>query len=68
MVVGSRILRRSSTSGVDSVATSVPLIHDEEVAPLRVALKKRLAVKKEVPTVQPVGASSDIVCGLPHAR
>lgn len=66
VVVGSRILRRLSLGGRDG-NTGVPLIHGEEVGPLRLAIKRRFPGRKDPPPALPSG-DGEAFCGVPHAR
>lgn len=67
LVVGSGVLRSSSSFEHERVV-GVPLIHDEEVGPLRIAIKKRFPVKKDPPS-SPLGEDvGEGACGVPMAR
>ncbi|CAM9296448.1 unnamed protein product, partial [Sphacelaria rigidula] len=66
LVIAASVLRRIPLAGQEGV-TGVPLIHEDEVAPLRSALKKRFPSRK-IPTSPSVkGEMGDSACGLPSA-
>lgn len=70
LAVAAGILRRSPAVGHEGVTgvTGVPLIHEDEVAPLRHSLKKRFPPKKDPPSPSLGGDVGEDACGIPSAR
>lgn len=67
LAVAAGILRRTPVVGHEGV-TGVPLIHEDEVAPLRTSLRKRFPVKKDPPSPSLGGDVGEDACGIPSAR
>lgn len=67
LVVGWGMLRRTSPGSRYQGTAGVPLIHGDDVGPLRIALKRRFAGKKD-PRPLSIGDVGEVPCGVPSAR
>lgn len=68
LVVGWGMRRASERpASRDQGGTGVPLIHGDDVGPLRVSLKRRFPAKKD-PQLISLGDVGEISCGIPVAR
>lgn len=61
-------LQRSTAMPASRDNGGVPLIHGDDVGPLRVALKRRFPAKRERDSQPPMGDVGEIACGIPVAR
>lgn len=60
-------MQRSAARPASRDHGGVPLIHGDDVGPLRVALKRRFPAKKD-PQLLAMGDVGEIACGIPVAR
>lgn len=67
LAVVSRMLRRSRSKERQGIGSGVPIIHEEGVGPLRVALKRRFPPKKD-PQPMEVAQMGEVSGGVPSAR
>ncbi|CAM9642515.1 unnamed protein product [Laminaria digitata] len=66
LVVGWSMMRRASPPSRYQGTIGVPLIHGDDVGPLRIALKRRFAGKKDARPMS-IGDVGEVACGVPSA-
>lgn len=67
VVVGTSLSRRAQPTPRHQRCVGVPLIHWDDVGPLRAAIKRRFPPKKDVSSLQ-LGDVGEVACGVPTAR